>query len=185
MTKVKGTVIVSLSDFINRRWGARDYEAWFASLTPRSRALYSDPAVPTKWYPMKDALSTPLRRMVEMFFEGDPKGARESGRHRADVLLRSGYGLTSSRSPKALVKRIEKILSTCYTPSVIRAMITAPGRGTVRLAYLSDLDPLIEARLVGFLERDLELCGARDVRIRITSSLSQGRPYSEYGLSWN
>ncbi len=177
--KVNGTVISSLSDFIGGRFGAHGRLMWLESLAPRSRAIYSGPVAPTKWYPMREALSLPLSRMAEIFFEGDAHGARESGGHRAQAVLGG-----TAVSPATVIKRAERMFSTCYTPTVAQAAIISPGNGMVRLTYFSELDPLIEARLIGFVERGLELCGAEDVGVGITSSIAQGRPYSEYHFSW-
>lgn len=184
MMKVKGTAIVSLPDFIRGKLGEKKCGAWLESLPPRSKTIYSNQILGWKWYPMKYAMSIPLKNMCDMFYAGSDDGAWESGRHSARVALKNVHHPVARGPPEALIKRTEKLFTIYYTPSVAEAVEVSSGRGVLRLTYFAELNTFIEARLAGYLERGLEICGAKEVMVSITSSLTKGRPYSEFSLSW-
>lgn len=89
--EVKGTAIISIPLFIKERFSVGGLNQWIDALTPEARKVYPASVLVSSWYPLKELLIEPLRKMCGLFYAGDLKGARESGRFSADYSLKGIY----------------------------------------------------------------------------------------------
>lgn len=46
------------------------------------------------------------------------------------------------------------------------------------------MDKIIEHRIGGWMERALEICGSKNVTVRITKSMTENAEYTEYSIIW-
>ena len=76
--EVKGTAIITVPLFIKDRFSEGGLNQWIGALTPEARQVYPASVLVSFWYPLKEFLIEPLRKMCDLFYAGDLKGARES-----------------------------------------------------------------------------------------------------------
>ncbi len=183
--EVKGTAITTIPLFIKKHFGEGGFNQWINALTPEARKVYQDQVFSSSWYPLKELMIEPLRKMCSLFYAGDVKGARESGRFSADYSLKGIYKiLVKLGSPEFLVNRAATIVGIYYTPSEIKVVESRKGQGIIQMTKFPDMDRVLEIRILGWMERALEISGAKEPNIKITKSLTAGDPLSEFIATW-
>ena len=61
--RVKGEALLSIPIFILKKFNMEKYKRWLESLTPEARAVYSNPIAKSDWYPVKQMIIEPTRRL--------------------------------------------------------------------------------------------------------------------------
>lgn len=183
--KVKGEALVSLPLFILTKYGKTQYEDWLNSLSPEAKQVYSEPIDKTEWYPLKEMLVEPTRCLCEMFYKNDLKGAFDCGRYSAEYGLKGIYKvLVKLSSPEILINRASKILKNYYEPSEVEVLDLGLNKIIVRITEFPEMEHCIEQRIAGWMQRAIEITGKKLVRVKITKSLVQKDPFTEYDITW-
>jgi hypothetical protein len=185
VVEVKGTAIITIPLFIKDRFGEGGLAQWIDALTPEVRKVYPASVLVSSWYPLKEFLIEPLRRMCDLFYAGDLKGARESGRFSADYSLKGIYKIfVKLGSPEFMLRRAGTILPIYYTPSEMTVVECRKGQGIMQITQFPDMDQVLEIRIAGWMERAIEISGGKQPNIKITKSLTAGDPLSEFLATW-
>jgi hypothetical protein len=183
--EVKGTAIISIPLFIKERFSVGGLNQWIDALTPEARKVYPASVLVSSWYPLKELSIEPLRKMCGLFYAGDLKGARESGRFSADYSLKGIYKIfVKLGSPEFMLRRAGTILPIYYTPSEMKVVECRKGQGIMQITKFPDMDQLLEIRIAGWMERAIEISGGKQPNIKITQSLTAGDPLSEFLATW-
>ena len=183
--EVKGTAIITLPPFIKERFGEGGFNRWIDGLTPEAREVYQSSVLASSSYPLKRFLIEPLRKMCSLFYAGDLKGARESGRFSADYSLKGIYKIfVKLGSPEFMLRRAGSILPLYYTPSEMKVMECRTGQGIMQITKFREMDQVLEIRIAGWMERAIEISGGKQPNIKITKSLAGGDPLSEFLATW-
>jgi hypothetical protein len=183
--EVKGTAIVAIPLFIKARFGEGGVNQWIDALTPEARKVYPSSVLVSSWYPLKEFLIEPVRRMCNLFYAGDLKGAKESGRFSADYSLKGIYKIfVKLGSPEFMLRRAGAILPLYYTPSEMKVVECRKGQGIMQITKFQEMDQVLEIRIVGWMERAIEISGGKQANIKITKSLTTGDPLSEFLATW-
>jgi len=183
--EVKGTAIITIPLFIKERFGEGGLNQWIDTLTPEARKVYQASIFPSSWYPLKELLIEPLRKMCALFYAGDLKGAKESGRFSADYSLKGIYKLfVKLGSPEFMLGRAGTIMGVYYTPSEMKVVESRKGQGIMQITRFPDMDQVLEIRIAGWMERALEISGGKQPSIKITKSLTAGDSVSEFLATW-
>ena len=184
--EVKGTAIINIPLFIKERFGEGGLNQWIDALTPEARKVYQASVFVSSWYPLKELLIEPLRKMCALFYAGDLiKGARESGRFSADNSLKGIYKIfVMLGSPEFMVRRAGTILPIYYRPSEMKVVECRKGQGILQITKFPDMDRVLEIRIAGWMERAIEISGGKQPNIKITKSLTAGDPLSEFLGTW-
>lgn len=183
--EVKGTAIITIPLFIKKRFGEGGFKQWIEALTPEARRVYQDHVFSSSWYPLKELMIEPLRKMCFLFYAGDLKGARESGRFSADHSLKGIYKiLVKLGSPEFMLGKAGTILGVYYNPSEMKVVESRKGQGIMQITKFPNMDRVLEIRIVGWMERALEISGGKEPDIKVTKSLTAGDPLSEFIATW-
>ena len=183
--EVKGTAIVTVPLFIKERFGEGGLNRWVNALTPEARKVYPNSILASNWYPLKEVLIEPLHKICGLFYAGDPKGARESGRFSADYSLKGIYKIfVKLGSPEFMLRRAGSILPMYYTPSEMKVVESRKGQGIMQITKFPEMDQVLEIRIVGWMERAVEISGGKQPHIKITKSLTAGDPLTEFLATW-
>lgn len=186
MMQVKGSAIASIPKFIENKQGKDGLNRWLNSLSPASKGIYSNMIMANQWYSYADSMDEPVKKMVDMFYRGDPRGAWESGKYSADIGLNGVYKIfVKAGSPEFIMKRAPSIMAGYYNPSQINLIESSAKKCVIQISNFQGITPLIEARLGGWMERALEINGCKNLRVEITKSLTKGSPCSEFVITWN
>ena len=183
--EVKGAAIITIPLFIKDRFGVGGLNQWMDALTPEALKVYPASVLVSSWYPLKEFLIEPLRKMCDLFYARDLKGAGESGHFSADYSLKGVYKIfVKLGSPEFMLRRAGSILPIYYTPSEIKVVECRKGRGIMQITKFPEMDQVLEVRIAGWMERAIEISGGKQPNIKITQSLTAGDPLSEFLATW-
>ncbi len=183
--QVKGTAVASIPIFIREKFGEEGFKRWLDSISPEASKVYSSSILVSSWYPLKEILVEPSANICKLFYNGNLSGVWECGRFSAEYGLRGIYKIfVKFGSPGFLIKRASIILPTYYKPSAIEVIENTRDYAILHITQFPEINKLIEFRIAGWMEHALEISGCKDVEIKITKSLTEGDPYTEFQDSW-
>lgn len=178
--QVKGTMLM----FVVKGVRAAGPEHFDDLLTDADRALLSQRILPINWYPF-DSYRRLFDGLVAVVARGSMPTVRQWGRDYGSTILEGVYRSTIvPGNPLQTLKNTERRFSSFYDFG--RLELTELGPGSVELA-IHDFDPTWEAiyeMISGWLERTVELAGARQPRVAITARSWTGAPATVYRISW-
>jgi len=182
--KVRGNIVSSIDGFVKDKFPDQ-YSQWYQALSDGSKDIYKNVSV-SKWYPVDEAVIEPTRFMCNMFFLTERKGAWESGRYSAEVVLKGVYKIfVLVSSPSFIMKRAGRILPTFYDNTEIKLMDNTDKTMTLHITRLPVKDRIIEYRIAGWMEKAMEICGCKNLKISIPKSIAIGDKYTEVKMKWD
>ena len=183
--EVKGTAIASLPEFIRKKFGKDAFAQWLNSISDAARKVYSGPVLIGSWYPVKEIMVEPTKKMCDLFYRGDMRGAWESGRFSAEMGLKGVYKLfVKLGSPEFLVRKASMVFTSYYQPSEMKVVSQEGNKATVHIVKFPEPSSVVEYRIAGWMERALEISGCKTVKIQIGQSLAQGGSLTEIVATW-
>jgi hypothetical protein len=183
--EVKGSVLQSVPKFIRTRFGEDALPKWLARLGPQAVEVYSKPIMPSMWYPIIPCLAEPTVVLCDLFYQGDLKGAWESGRFTADEALRGIYRIFAIvGSPQTVLKKGATAMPMLYRPTEIGVVDMEEKRATLRITKFPAPHPALDGRLGGFVEQSLIICGVKNLTVKTGRLMTKGDPCSEYHVAW-
>ncbi len=185
MMEVKGEAILSIPIFILKKAGMKQYNQWLASISPEARKVYSSPIHKGDWFPLNEIMVEPTVKACDLFFISNKRGAWECGRYSAEYGLKGIYKvLVKLASPQILIKKAGPILASYYKPSSLEVVESDKYSAVIRITDFPEIHEIIEYRMGGWIERAAEICGCKNVKIKIVKSLTHNDPFTEYNVSW-
>ncbi|OGU54049.1 MAG: hypothetical protein A2V66_08150 [Ignavibacteria bacterium RBG_13_36_8] len=183
--EVKGIAVSTITPFIQGQFGEKEYENWLWSLPPESKKIFESTIIEDDWYPVVDALVIPTRKICEIFYNGNTEGAKALGRFSADHSLKGILKwLIQIRSPESLLEKASDVMETYYRPSELVITESEKNSTVLRIIEFPDLDEILYIRMIGWIERALEICGCKKIKINMTASLADGDDFTEFQITW-
>ncbi|MBN1412665.1 MAG: hypothetical protein JW969_17590 [Spirochaetales bacterium] len=183
--EVKGSAIKSIPEFITNKFCKEGHEKWLENLSVEAREVYCYLIVASNWYPLTTILVEPTRKMCELFYNGDNKGAWEAGRYSAEVGLKGIYkAFVQLGSAQFMLKKAGTIMTTFYRPSTIEVAESGKTNALLHITEFPEMDRSVELRIGGWMEKALEVSGCRNIKVDITKSLTKGDKLTEYTITW-
>lgn len=183
--EVKGSAVNSVPEFVRIKYG-ESFDEWLDSLSEDSRKIMKEPIIPAiSWYPIRPGLIEPTRKICELFYGNDEKGAWEAGRFSAEKGLIGIYKIfVKLGSPKFIVGRAATIFSSYYKPSTMEITDQSEKKVVLHIKEFPELERLVELRICGWIERALEISGSKEVKVDLTKSLTKQDPLTEIVAQW-
>jgi hypothetical protein len=183
--EIKGSAVKTIVDYVKKNH-SENFQAWVDSLPESSKAIISQPILPSNWYPVDEAAIIPTEKIGELFFDNDAiKSAWHSGRFSAECALTGIYKFfVQAASPHFIIGKASRILSTYYVPSEISVVDKGDKYVTLHFTKMGRPSSIIEARISGWIEKAMEISGAKNVNVRIQKSLAIGDAYTEITVTW-
>lgn len=164
---------------------SHQYEAWRQKLSSASSLLLSSVSA-ANWYPVQPGVIAPTQLLCNMFYPNKKEGALASGRYSAEVGLKGIYKVfVLVSSPSFLMKRAGRVLSTFYDPSDLKIISSTDKSMIIQFTQLPLKNELIEYRMVGWMEKALEICGCKNLALTIIKSMANGDAVFEVDITWN
>jgi hypothetical protein len=186
MMEVKGSAIIVLPEFVKSKCGKKNFDIWLSSLSEEANKVYTSKILISSWFPLRTIFIEPTKKMCDLFYKKNPKGAWEVGRFSADYALAGFYkAYIRIATPQALTRRASKIFSTYYKPSSMKTEKINDKKVLLKITDFSEMDIIVENRILGWIERTLEICGCRKININVIKSLACGDSKSEIEISWD
>ena len=184
--EVKGSAVVILPKFIKSSFGTKNFNLWLDSLSEEAKEVYKSKVLITSWFPLKTIFTEPTRKMCDLFYKKDIMGAWEVGRFSAEYALKGFYkAYVKVATPQALTKRASQIFSTYYRPSSMKIDDISEKRTILKITEFPEMDIIVEMRILGWIEKILEICGCRNISLNVVKSLCHGDSVSEIELTWD
>ena len=183
--QVKGSLLLSVQAYINDQFPNR-YSEWLGKLPDASKKLYEGSIQAAEWYDYQSGLIAPSELVAELFFHKDEKKAAwELGRFSAETGLRGIYKVfVFIAKPKFIIKRASKIMASFYKPSVLKTETPRKHGVDVTVTDFPEPTEISENRIAGWMERALEICGAKNVKIDVLESPLKGGEKTVYEINW-
>jgi hypothetical protein len=184
--EVKGSAIIVLPKFIKSNFGTKNFNIWLESLSEEAKKVYKSKILISSWFPLKTVFIEPTRRMCDMFYKKNPKGAWEVGRFSAEYALKEFYkAYVRVATPQSLTKRASQIFSTYYKPSSMRVVEISEKKILLKITEFPEMDEIVENRILGWVEKALEICDCKNLKLDVVKSLIHGDPASEIEITWS
>ena len=182
--KVRGSVIKSIDEFVANTH-RRHHQQWVDKL-PSQTLKTMRMATSSSWHPLKEGAIIPTKIMCDMFYPDANRGAWESGRYSAEAGLTGVYKIfVIISTPAFLLKRASRIMATFYAPTVVHVAEDLSGKMIIHFTQLPVKNELIENRIAGWMEKAMEMCGCKNLLVRITQSMALGSKVFEVTLTWD
>jgi hypothetical protein len=182
--EIKGSAVKTIPDYLKKTYPDK-LSIWLEALPETSRKYFSEPVLPSNWYPLRDAAIIPTEILGMILFQDPIKGAWQCGRFSADIALTRTYRFfIKSARPRFIIDRASRILATYYQPC--NMLVNGHGENFVilRIDQFEEASKLIEARIGGWIERAMEIHGVKCVTVTISKSMANGDAYTEFLVKW-
>lgn len=182
---VKGVSILSTKEFVRVRFGEEGYQKWIDSLPQASRNVVQDNILASVWYPMEEGILIPTKVLCDVFYEGRYQGAEEMGAYSADKSLHGIYRVfVKVASPSTLIKKAAQLFQTYYSPSNIQTEQVEKNHYIVKFSEFDPPSPYIEYRVMGWIIKALEICGAKNIHMSVKHHAHTRNEFSELLVKW-
>lgn len=183
--EIKGTAVIAIRDFVRTNYFNK-YEEWLQSLPESARSIYSGIIDSSGWYPLEDGGLIPTKRTAEMFFNGDyEKGAWDAGKFSAQKALTGIYKIfVKASSPAYIIQRASRVFSTYYRPCEMAVVDRKEKSVLLEISNMTESDIVIDYRIAGWIQKALEISGAKEITIEIPQSISRGDKVTRIDIHW-
>jgi hypothetical protein len=182
--QVKGAAIESITKFVRTNFNNK-YESWINSLSGESQQIMKEQILSNSWYPLESAMIEPLKKICDLFYDGNVKGAWESGRFAADIALKGILKFfVRIGNPRYMITRSNGIISSYYKSGDIKIIELKQNTVAIYISNFDEMNQLIENRIAGWLQRALEINGCSNILVNIQQSITQENDICEMIVSW-
>lgn len=180
--EIKGSAVRSTIDFV-KKYYPEDYTKWFNSLDKPTQDIFVNISVST-WYHI-DILIKPTQKILELFYNDDIKGAYEIGRFSADYGLNGLYKFfIKFGSPSYIISKSANVFGAYYRDAIMTVISKTPNSVVVDISNFTEYHKIIEQRIIGWIEKALELSGCKNLETNIVKSLCSGDNSTELYITW-
>lgn len=163
MARVKGTAVQSSLRYVKERFGQAAVARILERLAPSDREPLEQ-VLASSWYPM-DAFLHFMQEAQRQLGAQEPDVVRNMGRASCDYGMTTVYKVFFKLgSPEFVISRAAGVFSSYYDEGGIRIVESGRGRAAVELTGFEGGAPQFCERLHGWMQRILELAGAKNVR---------------------
>lgn len=182
--EIKGSAVKSIPDYLKKHHPEK-YGMWMDALPEKSRKVFSEPVLPSSWYPLQDAAIIPTEVLGQLLFSDGVKGAWQCGRFSAETALTGIYKFfVKAASPHFIIDRAGRIFTTYYQPCEMKVADKGDKFVVLHITHFEEPSRLVEGRIGGWIERAMEIHGVNSLRVTIDKSLAKGDPVTEIRVSW-
>jgi hypothetical protein len=183
--EMKGTAVLTQMEFVRSRFGEDKYRDWVAALDKEAREVVEGTVFASSWYKGKPLVIGTRRAICDLFYDGDPRGAKDLGLFAAEMGLGGVYKVfVRIGSPNWVAGRAAVIFSQYFKPGHIEVVSREKNGTVLRLIGFPDETGLLEQTVAGFGEGAVIVSGGKNVVVEITKSYSKGDEYAEFVGSW-
>lgn len=181
MGKVKGTVLV---DFVKTIRGDKSgvYDSY---LTDADKEIISSRILPSAWYPF-DTFQNCFQAVVKILAGNDMEKVRQWGRLYGENIITSVYkAMIKEDKPMETLEKYGTYIRSFFDFGEIKVEPVTDRKATVILTGFGNDFPSQYYMMAGWIERSLELSGARDIKSEFVSKSWEGAEDTRLNLEWN
>jgi len=185
MAQVKGIAILGLVKYVKKNLKDKGIEDFLGMLEDEDdRVIFQKRLLPTEWYPYKTFVN--LLTLADKYFgKGDMSFAREQGRLNADADLAGVYKAFVKVGPtKFFVKRVMNIWKSYYDSGNLELIDVGEKKWHIRFSDFPEVKRIHCRNIEGWIERFLELCGAKGVKVNESQCRTKGAPFCQFDVEF-
>ena len=179
--RVKGTVMIDFVKTIkaDRRGSYDQY------LTDEDRQVMSERILPSGWYPY-DTYKRVFSAVVKVLANNDMEKVRQWGRIYGETIVTNVYkGLIREGQPMETLKKYATYIRSFFDFGDL--VIDGLSEREAQITF-KGMDPDFQAQyyiMIGWMERSLEMCGAKGISSEFTARSWQGAAETKVRMSWS
>jgi len=163
MARVKGTAIVASMRYVTERFGQGALTALLRELPEEYRREFEAGILVSTWYPMALFLRF-MQEAEKRHGTAEPDLVRRMGRASAEYGLKTVYKIFFKvGSPEFIIRRSARVFGSYYDTGSLKVLETSRGRALLELEGFEGAPQFCD-RILGWMERTVELAGAKNLR---------------------
>lgn len=185
--KIKGASILVVPKHIIKEFGKTEYHKWLNNISQEARDVYSKKIRPIDWFDLKKIYLDPVNVMCKMFYKGDYQGAWDVGAMDARNALSGFYRIfIKLGSPEFLIKRSSVVFPTYYQGASMEIIELEKGKSVLRITDFcgESMQEINKYTIKGWMIAALNISGAKNVNIEVTSFKQNNEGYTDFVLTW-
>jgi hypothetical protein len=141
--------------------------------------------VASEWYAL-DVYTNFLEMVVKEKHKGNYSVIVKGSENQVEKQLRGIYSpFVKLGSPEYFIKKIASFNQTIFQGVTVEPKSVGPGKMLLRYLGFQKQHSIFEYVLLGFFKKGLEICGAKNIKASLSTSITEGKGYSEFTLSWD
>lgn len=184
MASIKGTAVDASLRYVRERFGEAALGRVLDALPEADRGALGGSVLASSWYPM-DALLRFMQEAERQLGPQEPDLVRRMGRASSEYSLKGIYRIFFKvGSPEFIIARAAPVFSSYYDTGQMKVVESVPGHATMELVGFAAARQFCE-RVHGWMQRTLELSGARNVRLAHSSCVHRGDAACRFEAIWD
>ncbi len=177
---VKGSIFIDVVKTIKKdKSGVYD-----TYLTLEEWKILSQQIMPSTWYPY-ETYKTCLKAIFEIIAKNDFRVAKEWGRTSCQNIMPSIYSsVLKNCSPLSFLKKFETVYRSYYDFGNTEIVEEGKTQAVYKLSEFDAQFTVIHYTIRGWIERGLELCGAKHVKSEFVTKSWEGQPFTSIRFTW-
>ncbi len=180
--EIKGVGLRGLLKYIKLNYPP-GVEPIIEKLPEAEKKVFDSPILTSNWYPYA-AFGEVLKIMDREMGSGDMRACRKYGESAGGLDLSSIFKVfLKVGSPQFIIKRSDWFWKQYFRPGGMEIAETTDTMVKIRIVNF----PIIKHHCVvmeGWMEKSLEMSGAKTPKVRELQCISEGAPYCEFICEW-
>ena len=184
MAQVKGTAVVASVRYVSERFGASALAAVLKGLPDEDRRILEGGVLASSWYPVPLFLRF-MQEAEKQLGAKEPDLVRRMGRASADYGVKTVYKIFFKvGSPAFIIGRAARVFGSYYDTGKLTVVDTSSGGAVLDLEGFEGAPQFCE-RIRGWMERTVELAGAKNLRAEHTLCVHRGDALCRFEGTWD
>lgn len=185
MAKVKGSAFKASIKYLKEKLENITFEEFKEKLPPDVGELLDTPILTSSWYEFSQLVKLMETAKPYLHPEKNRSVAWDMGRFSADVGLSTVYRIFFKvADPSYIIKKASQVYQTYYSSGVMTTEEISAGKALLCLKEVDQPDIHLCERLLGWMERTLELSGAKKVIMSHPKCRTRGDDRCEFLGTW-
>ncbi len=185
MAKVKGTAVSASVTYLKQRLGEERFAQIVSQMPAAEAGVIRGTVLPSQWYEFSLLLELMKRAEPHLQSASGRSLAWEMGRYSAEAGLKTVYKIFFKvADPGYIIKKASHVFSNYYDSGAMEVVDSGPKHAVLRLTGFNQPCPPFCDRLLGWMERTVELTGAKGVVMSHPECLSRGDDCCKYRGEW-
>lgn len=182
---MKGTAVQSSLRYVRERFGEGSLARVLEALPEDDRQALGHGILASSWYGM-DAFLRFMQEVERQLGAQEPDVVRKMGRASCDYGVTGVYKIFFKvGSPEFIISRAARVFSSYYDTGELKVVEGGAGRAVVELTALQGGAPQFCERIFGWMQRTLELAGAKALRSAHSACVHRGDPVCRFEGNWD
>lgn len=172
---VKGLVLKSRVEYVQKSFGDGGWDRVMAALAPEARAALKDGVLVSSWYPISVYVKM-LCSIDQTFGKGDLALCREMGRYAAQVALSGVHKSFYREKDVQFVNRMTPVIwKQYYDSGEMTTESAGRGRAIIRIRGFAEPHPALCQATLGWLEGANKTWGIEGVKVEEITCQADGQ----------